>query len=401
MASKFIKMKEAAKMLGVTPDDLNEMRSRGEIFGYRDGSAWKFKPEEIDRVAGEQGISLAAETVSGEEGGSTIDADLEELFDVSSLEGEESSQADEGITKLGTSEEDKSATDSDIQIGDELRGDSPSGFSSDLHLADSSSTALPLGEAVGDDDWGLDEASEDLSLGSSADLSLEELGLEGGSSSGSSVNLDLEDEDDLVLGSGIGSDVTLDASESGISLESPSDSGLSLEDSNVESLELGEDDVISMTEGGDNPEAETQLHSDDDFLLEPTTAAAAEESSMGDSSSQVILLDEDEFDEAATAMLDSGSTPNLVEEHDPGQTRDLGEAVPMGGASALTGGSARVMQPEASYSIWNVMSLAIIVLFLIFSGMMMVDLVRQMWSWNQPFAINSWFMDTVLGMFGN
>ena len=33
--------------------NLVEMRSRGDIFGYRDGASWKFKPEEIERVASE------------------------------------------------------------------------------------------------------------------------------------------------------------------------------------------------------------------------------------------------------------------------------------------------------------------------------------------------------------
>ena len=51
--SNFVTLEEAAKKLGVSTDQLIEMRSRGEIFGYRDGSSWKFKPEEIERVASE------------------------------------------------------------------------------------------------------------------------------------------------------------------------------------------------------------------------------------------------------------------------------------------------------------------------------------------------------------
>ena len=50
MAGKFVELSEAAKMIGVTPDELIEMRSKGEIFGYRDGASWKFKLEEVERV---------------------------------------------------------------------------------------------------------------------------------------------------------------------------------------------------------------------------------------------------------------------------------------------------------------------------------------------------------------
>ena len=51
--SNFVPLEEAAKKLGVSADELVEMLSRGEIFGYRDGGSWKFKPTEIERVASE------------------------------------------------------------------------------------------------------------------------------------------------------------------------------------------------------------------------------------------------------------------------------------------------------------------------------------------------------------
>ena len=55
--AKFVDLKEAAGILGVSPDELTEMRSRGDIFGYRDGSSWKFKIEEVERVQQERGAS--------------------------------------------------------------------------------------------------------------------------------------------------------------------------------------------------------------------------------------------------------------------------------------------------------------------------------------------------------
>jgi len=37
---------------------------------------------------------------------------------------------------------------------------------------------------------------------------------------------------------------------------------------------------------------------------------------------------------------------------------------------------------------------------LMLCGMMMFDLLRTMWSWNEPYSINSSLMDTILGWIG-
>ena len=57
MAAKYIELEQAAKMLGISSDELNNMRLSGEIHGVRDGSSWKFKSDELDRIADERGIS--------------------------------------------------------------------------------------------------------------------------------------------------------------------------------------------------------------------------------------------------------------------------------------------------------------------------------------------------------
>ena len=66
--ANYVSLDEAAKILGIPPDELVEMRSRGEIFGYRDGSSWKFKTEEIERVQSE----LDGDALDEEAGGSSI-----------------------------------------------------------------------------------------------------------------------------------------------------------------------------------------------------------------------------------------------------------------------------------------------------------------------------------------
>ncbi len=48
MARKFYEMEEAAQLLGITAEQLNEMRDRREVYAVRDGGTWKFKVEEIE-----------------------------------------------------------------------------------------------------------------------------------------------------------------------------------------------------------------------------------------------------------------------------------------------------------------------------------------------------------------
>ena len=56
--SNLIPLEDAARMLGLTVEKLNDMRSSSEIFGYKDGASWKFKMQELERVAEEFDIKI-------------------------------------------------------------------------------------------------------------------------------------------------------------------------------------------------------------------------------------------------------------------------------------------------------------------------------------------------------
>jgi hypothetical protein len=55
--------------------------------------------------------------------------------------------------------------------------------------------------------------------------------------------------------------------------------------------------------------------------------------------------------------------------------------------------------PEAPYSIWNVLSMLVCIVILSVAGMLMYDLVRQVWSWDGVHPVNSGMMDAIIGMF--
>jgi hypothetical protein len=209
-------------------------------------------------------------------------------------------------------------------------------------------------------------------------------------------------------GSGVGSDVTLGAGDSGINLK-PSDSGLSLEDeplvlggSSVDELELPEDDdVISLEESAAaaDPDQATQLKADPDFMLSPGESLAEDES---DSGSQVIALEDSEaFDQDAATMLGAqGAGPLAADAFQP-----VGGGAALAGAGmtgAMPGQPVYVQVPvvETPYSIWNVLSLVLVTLMLSLSGMLMVDLLMNMWSFSGTSSVSTSIMDAFIATFG-
>ena len=477
--AKLIELDEAAALLGMTPDEVTVARTKGKLFGYRDGVNWKFKENELERYAASEGIVLGDAKPKADSSGSlpkvaAVDEDLSELVDVSELELSEADELDlvedESILvseeELGGSERSAgstiigkedlgadadlilasdSAAGSELNLVDDSVGGSdlklasdseltletsesglildsglsleePSGLSlegaSDLKLAgDSIGSNILAGEDVlnagssgGDDDDIVLDADDDLSLEDDGlELSDDELILDDDSVS----SLDIDDDDDVNL---LDSDITLNASDSGINLGSPSDSGISLENtpaelggSGIEALELGEADFIELDDEDDlDLEGGTDLKADDDFLLTSDDGGVSEESESG---SQVIALDEaDEFDEVGDTMLadadmldadsldaDDLGTGEAELEFDEAATAG---AVVAGGAAAAT-----IAAPiEEEYSIWNVVGLGTCLFFLTLAGVMMFDILRNMWSWNQEYALNSSLMDAIINL---
>ena len=435
--AKLIELTEAAQRLGITPEELTEMRSRNEIFGYRDGANWKFKPEEIERVANEMGLGAAADAFAADIPDLTADAGTDdELIDVADLKLDDEGDDDESILvteeELGRSDDSTSSTiigkaglevpasESDIKpTDDSLTADSDIG-GSDLSLADDLELDLGDLESTSDSDVLAADAEESpgssLKLADSDALSIgdEELNLEDDSTAGSgigaidsSIDLDLDDDDLVSSGSSSsGSDVTLGASDSGINLTNPSDSGISLEDvpadlgSGIDSsLDLGDEEMIELEGEPADAEEATELQADEEFLLTPVSGDAELDEESDDSGSQVIALDGDELDESAATMLvadDDG--PLVAEEGDFTAIDELGAgpAAATAGAPAAVGTAATV--EEADFSAWNIVGLSMLSVFMGICGLLALDLIRNIWSWDKPYPLNSTIMDFIVGM---
>jgi excisionase family DNA binding protein len=400
MPQKYYNSKEAAAMLGVPDTEVRLMIDRRELHGYRDGADWKFKAEDIDRLVRER---------------ATVPPDDDEDGDVL-LSEVELGHSDPGLsgTVIGAEKGGKSAADSDIKLAD-----SAVGFAeSDINLGEE-----PKPSAKKKDDVSAKVSQfEEIDLTLDHDLTIEEsaVGAQGKAAPGkpmagdSAVDLSgkkLED-DDVVLGSGgPGSDISI-GGDSGISLVDPADSGISLESplnlstASEESLELGEDDLLSFSTDAD---AGGGMKSEDDFQLTPADEGG--DSDESESGSQVIALDtESEGDEAATMVAGAGAVAAMLDE-DGGMGGGLGmpaEATPLGEAGfgapadglAMGGQFVPAMAlPEAPYTILNIVSLVLCSFVLIFVGMMMYDLLRNMWSWDTAHPVNNALMDAILGLF--
>jgi len=383
MAQEYYNLEKAAEVLGIYPAELTEKRERGEIRAFRDGGDFKFKKEEVDELA----VQLRSQKTQKAEA-----ADDSEDVLLSEVELGESDPSSSG-TVIGHGE--ASPEESDIKlVGSDVGLDSGSGDSGD----------------------GLEELDlmieEDIALEDSQ-ISLSDDNPVQSASGGSAIDLvAASDDDDLVLGtaSGSGSDITI-GQDSGISLVDPHDSGLSLDEplelaSDDESLALGEDDMLTLSEDADT-EAPTELKADDDFLLTPLEEAGADEDS--ESGSQVIALDEAAGDDAATmvAGMGGGMAAMLDEDAGMGAAPPLevaeGAEVGFGGPQAAVPGAALAAPsaaalPEAPYGKLAMAGLIGCVCLLTLSGIMAVDLIRNMWSWDAPYAVNSSLMDMILGL---
>lgn len=408
-------MDEAANILGMTVEQLTEMRSNNEIFGYRDGSNWKFKMTELERIAGELDIKLNVSDSAkvADDLSESFGFDLSSESDVDLVTDEESSSGgliedldsadyveDSSVELEAPSSDGLSvkADDDSISLGDD--GDEKLSFgSSSLSLASESSKKLADGDSANlldDEPEKTDSPSdtgkmlaadgEDDLLLSEDDLFSDELSLADSASFEDSAELssDFEDSDLVLDDSDSSSEIMLESNESGINL-SPSESGiapgnepLELGGSDIDALELPEDDDLIVLEDAAEADAATMMQ-EDDFNLTPLEASMEEDDSSG---SQVIALEDSEIyadDSAATVLGESDdfSAPAMVD--DPGF--DGGMGLGDTGGMIVTAGAATgpATLPEAPYSIWQVISLGLVASLLMTGGMVAYNLAQNMW----------------------
>ena len=391
----YVSLDEAAKILGLSSDALVEMRSRGEIFGYRDGKSWKFKSEEIERVQSE----LDGDAMDEEAGGSSILVSERQVGPSGSKSGPTIGKAGASDLALGSDlnladDEERMGSDvalvadpksgSGVRLVNRKPGNGDSGALSDLSLQKEGGSGSEV------------ELGSDLKLtGSGSGLDLMGQGSKGSGSSssaslglGADLELESDDEDDLVLGSDSGVGL---ASESGINLMSPSDSGLSLEDepldlagTGISGLDLGAEVASGSGSGvgsasgisGLGSGALIDFQQGEEFQLTPSSGGIEVDD---DSGSQVIELeDSSEFGAIPVGGMD-GFDP--IDEQGGFGGGGFGDEAALAGGT-LAGGAAMRGVPETPYGTLDVVLLLGILLLMGLGGILVSDLMRNMWAWD-------------------
>lgn len=311
---ELIELKEAAELLGVTPQVLAEMRSRNEISAYRDGTTWKFRKDEIDRFL------AAAEKASGSGSSIQLDEDLLATGSGSGLDADLDEFIELGAAGAGTS-----ASPSDVLEGkgpgDPTASSTVIGKSKSLDAEDESAAAAAESAA---DEFQLDFEDLDPSPGSSS-IRLggpaqsgqgSEIAFDSG---GSELRLDLSDEGELAAGQ-TGSGLSF-GGESSVLADSPKRPGPPRADETgaISAEAAGDDDLIL---GSD---IRLDLEDDDADLGKGKKAPAPKSSELSDlllapTDTDLKLGDKINLDAGSSAVsLDAGESGiNLVSPSDSG-----------------------------------------------------------------------------------
>ena len=333
--SKLIPMEEAAKFLGMSVDQLNELRENNEVFGYRDGSTWKFKQSELERVAGQSGINIAgaaasivdkakdslglgdlSESLSGKADSlaDDLDDDVDDLIDES---GDLSFDIDDSVNEMVIDEDDSDSIameDSSIELFQPPGPKAGAGTSSDilsLDDDDDEDDMIDLAESGllvkggskssllddDDDDEGLSLASSGLNLASEEDLEL---------TSNNTLNLDdvgsfdLADDESVLDGSD-DEDDELSFGSSSLVLASDSAKG-------GDSPSTGDDLLSEEPKSSGSPSDTGNLLGDDDDLMLANDDLDLELADSGSFDSELSSS----FDDSAELVLEDDSSEDLM-----------------------------------------------------------------------------------------
>jgi len=361
MAGKFLTIEEAAELLGVSVEQVRSLVDRKKLFPMRDGTSFKFKSDEVERLAGSLGDDSS--------GSDALALDL----DVPPAMGGAAGQ-----TGIGGGVD-------DLVIGDVI-DDGESVFAETSNIEAESRTVLrghepaaadkPKDSAAGS---GLSFAEGSLLTGSN-DLVLDSLIAASSPSlpkvsSGKPPAAGKSDDDDGALTldlaaanaagsgamSGLSSASVAGGSIAGAALSGVLDSGLSLEDGG---MELSGIDIAAASGIAGSAIGAGGSIAGEAFVL-------GEDVGGEDSASVVIATEETgdssffgaAIDDAASVTFDGDSASS-----------DLGSTAGFAGVE---------LAPDMSFTIWQNLGLACCALLLLLGGLVMIDLA---WTIRAPNA---------------
>ena len=420
MAGKFLLLEEAARHLGVSPDEVHRLVEKKKLFPLRDGATLKFKIDELDRLAAEgadpdEPVTDTLELdldddVQPAPAGAAVELADSVAMPASPAKTDGSAQADSLI--IGGSGSLADDLDGALSLGDAIaRGESI--FANEQPGQDDlARTMLGTGEAVG----GLDAMELDLDSivglsspsvaapAASAKPAQPAAPAKAGPADSGTLAIDLSGigigsqpsnatgshaTGSLVLGSGaLGSGVGSGADaaalsgsliNAGAALSGALDSGLSLEDGDaaVSGIDLGSLDDSQAAEDG-------------------ATALAGDEFELGglgddDDSASVVAVEPESGD---SSFFNTGDGESSDFTGDIPMSADIG--TDLGGLDGIAGSA---VVPDTKFSVWQICGLVCCSLLLLTGGFVMFDLMRTIGS-PDDLSLSSPLLNPLASVFG-
>lgn len=334
-------------------------------------------------------------------------------LNIASLDDKLGSDSD---VRLVADEPKKPGSDSDVKLVKPGRDQKTS--DSDVALLSDDDDAIALDFTPSDDEGASvlsDESGLSISGDDSAMLLRSESGisLEGPSDSG--VALEAEDDEGITLDIGGDSGISLEsAADSGISLESVADSGISLEDSS----DFGGTVPMMKVPAEDDDETAFEipsLKSDDSSEFELAAAGGSDSETAvfdlagAESDLDDAVFDVDEGDEMAVESADFEDdlevADDILGEDDELDELDVFDAdedvfdegmSPAGQKFASPVGAVAV---EHEWGAGTFVGLLLSTAMLAVVGIVMFDLIHNLWSYQQPTAASSTLLDSLGGLY--
>jgi hypothetical protein len=365
--AEYYNLEKTAEVLSVSAAEVNRLREQSKLRGFRDGNNWKFLKEDIhnylaetikarsgnDHKAGESDFDLM--------GTSASPSSFDLLMEDAPLPGEDqlvsASRPPASDLDLASLED-----EDDLALAEETR---------------ISAVAVPIlqkAKPVADSGFDLtDDDSDALTLAPAQEVH--------------AVTLDNES--------------VLDAGSSSPQLGLAGESGFDIlvADEDADILQEVREGTEPVTAGGT------------EFELEPSPKMP--DSDDSESSSQVIAIDhvfssDDQmpdpfeqggFDAPDFAGFDSGIQSSASV---PATNDSFGGFPPPDTftAPSFSATAKKAVQQEEEYSTGTLVALTSALVVMLLPGLMLVDTVVHIWSWGDPFILNSFLMQTISGWFG-
>ena len=327
----YYNLQKAADVLGLTTGEVNRLREQGKLRAYKDGADWKFRKEEVDKLA----VGMIRERSKANNDGLLSAEDDEEktaFADSAAFDTMFDQAGDELQVSLNEQKADvASVVDSAEEAFNLTLAEEPADGALNLEKepADDGLTlaeepadgGLTLAEEPADGGLSLakeDEKEEDGLILSSEDSALAEDVKPSGSSSGSGLSLDGDSGLELLGGSDSGSGLNLSTSDSGLEL---------LDEVGSSNVDLTGDDLVIGGSGSglnlNSGDSGLELMSDSDGGFELDQASedlslAKEDESVfelaTDNDAAVLNLDKDADSEAATELAPEESVFQLSDQ---------------------------------------------------------------------------------------